>query len=176
MLVPVRDARPHVGFVWFIGAASAEQIAEGDPEAAKAVVDLMSLVEAAVPFHLQVLGMVWSAALSQYVLVPEDLHHNPPAIFAKALAVASHLGMPDLDGVMYGTQVKRTNAVTGAARARLLVWCNASRQNYKVTDVNPLRQNSLQSTSPWQDSSCVMFSAMVRRRRPAISTTSGCPT
>ena len=163
MLAPVRHARPHVGFVWWTSPTALQQrpgMSSGylalssscssgsDDKLQAAVVQLMGLVEATVPFQLQAFGMVWSAALSRYMLVPEGLHQNTPSIFSVALAVASHLGMPDIDGVKYGTQVKRTNTVTGAARARPLVWCNASRQNYKVVDVNPLRQNNLKSTSP----------------------------
>ena len=169
MLVPLRHVRPHIGFVWWTSGAGPPGLTTEGPTA---VQQLMKSVEASTPFQIITLGLVWSAALSQYVFVPEDLATNPPKTYTFARAVASHIGLEELDGIQFGTQVKRTNSITGAARGRLLTWHNAAQTSYRVIDVNPLRQNALTTTSPWQDSSFVMFFTYAAASAPAdIETT-----
>ena len=129
MLLPLRHVRPHVGFVWLLSSVF-NFSSETDNNVMTVLKTLMDLVENFILGQLYTYGRVWNDSSMEFNMIPPDLETNPPEIYVKSSEIASKvLGLPKIDGVQFGTGVKRTDAIQNTTSGKLVVWDKLHRSN-----------------------------------------------
>eukprot|EP00959_Pyramimonas_sp_CCMP1952_P319231 6679716-Pyramimonas_sp.AAC.1 len=118
----------------------------------------MDIVESGVAFSSYTYGLAFSSVDRNYVMVPPDLEQNPPPLWTVAQKVLTGvLNGAKFDGIQFGNQCKRTDAISAAQRGQLITWNNSRRESYMIRDVMPDNALPFSFSGLWKDESFLLY-------------------
>ena len=161
-IVPTRHIRHHVGYVSHCLVSGGNF--SGNTEQVNELFKLFDTVDGSSFYKVFQLGRIMSDD-DQWQYCPAELETHTSDVLELARTVVSQvLNVEHIDGIIYGTKVKRLHAVHKATYGLLVMWCRNNRKDYKIMEVDPSVVTHVCNLlgSKWLDFSCLLFYSYVR--------------